>query len=319
MLLKPFGSLYVCHALILAQRFHKLIGSPVHLPVFPAHVFFGLLHGGDQIIVRNLIVVQRRRSDDSTGILERIGFHDRCGFHLCLYGSRFSLDSMPQKSYNIGAKPTALPPETARRQSFVGTTTDNRQKRAIVFIDGSNWYHKLKKLLSAPRPGSTEPLRPPIDFDIRAFAENLVMPDPLVEIRYYIGKVRRIKGDVKSEELYGNQQRFLHFLQKQRIHVGFGHLISYPDGSFHEKGVDILLAVEMIRCVLEKKCEVAYLVSSDTDLVPAVDECKRLGGEVVYVGSSLHGQSFGLSKTCKRTVLLQPKDVLPFVPPKLPL
>jgi uncharacterized LabA/DUF88 family protein len=141
----------------------------------------------------------------------------------------------------------------------------------------------------------------------------------LVEIRYYIGKVRRIRGDVKSETLYANQQKLLRFLQKQNVTLGLGHLINYPDGSFHEKGVDILLAVEMIRCVLEKKCEVAHLVSSDTDLVPAVDECKRLGGEVVYVGSSLHGQSFGLTKVCNKTILLQPKDVLPFLPPKPPL
>ena len=223
---------------------------------------------------------------------------------------------MPQKPYNASAKPTALLPETARRQSL---SVNKVGKKAIVFIDGSNWYHKLKHLLATPQPDGTCSLRPPIDFDVRGFATNLVAPDTLVEIRYYIGKVRRIRGDAKSEMLYANQQKLLRFLQTQHVTLGFGHLINYPDGSFHEKGVDILLAVEMIRCVLEKKCEVAYLVSSDTDLVPAVDECKRLGSEVVYVGSSVHGQSFGLTKVCNRTILLQPKDVLPYVPPKQPL
>ena len=222
-----------------------------------------------------------------------------------LQNAHFALDSMPQKPYNDSAKSTALPFERARRQSL---NANKVGKKAIVFVDGSNWYHKLKNLLT---------LRPPIDFDVRSFATNLVAPDTLVEIRYYIGKVRRIRGDAKSETLYANQQKLLRFLQqKQNVTLGFGHLINYPDGSFHEKGVDILLAVEMIRCTLEKKCEVAYLVSSDTDLVPAVDECKRLGSEVVYVGSSLHGQSFGLTKACNRTILLQPKDVLPYVPPK---
>lgn len=209
---------------------------------------------------------------------------------------------MSQQSYSDAAKPPALPLERVRRQAF--KVCNN----AIVFIDGSNWYHKLKKLLA---------IRPPIDFDVRAFALNLVAPDTLVDIRYYIGKVRRIRGDAKSEMLYANQHRLLHFLQKQHVALGLGHLINYPDGSFHEKGVDVLLAVEMIRCVSEKKCDVAYLVSSDTDLAPAADECKRLGGEVVYVGSSLHGLSFGLTNACNRTILLQPKDVLPYVPPKL--
>lgn len=214
---------------------------------------------------------------------------------------------MPSRRYNSCAKPTALPPETARRQSL---------KRAAVFFDGSNWYHKLRALLSVDG-SSGGGTKPPIDFDLRGFAERLVSPDALVDIRYYIGKVRRIRGNEKSEKLYANQQKLLRFLQRQRIAAGFGHLIPYPDGVFHEKGVDVLLAVEMIRFAREGKYDIAYLISSDTDLVPAVEECRRLGKEVVYVGSSVHGQSFGLTKTCGRTILLQPKDVLPFVPPKL--
>lgn len=223
---------------------------------------------------------------------------------------------MSPHQYNNTAKFTALPPETVRRQSFIAPSVGG--KKAIVFIDGSNWYHKMKKLLAVPQPGGVGPMRPPIDFEVRTFATELVAPESLADIRYYIGKIRRIRGDVKSETLYGNQQKLLRFLQKQNVQLGLGHLISYPDGSFHEKGVDILLAVEMIRLALDGRYHVAYLVSSDTDLVPAVEECIRLGKEVVYVGSSLHGQSFGLSEVCNRTILLQPKDVLPYVPPKLP-
>jgi uncharacterized LabA/DUF88 family protein len=189
-------------------------------------------------------------------------------------------------------------------------------KRAAVFFDGSNWYHKLRTLLHAD-DSSGGGMKPPIDFDLRGFAERLVSPDKLVDIRYYIGNVRRVRGNEKSEALYANQQKLLRFLQRQRIGVGYGHLIPYPDGVFHEKGVDVLLAVEMIRFAREDTYDVAYLISSDTDLVPAVKECRRLGKQVVYVGSSVHGQSFGLTKTCGRTILLQPKDVLPFVPPKL--
>ncbi len=213
---------------------------------------------------------------------------------------------MKRKSYNNKAKPTALSPKNGT--AVLGL----KPKRVFVFVDGSNWYHKLRKLLSA---GTTE-IKPPVDFDLHGFAKQLIEPDVLVEIRYYIGKVKRVKGDMKSEAMYANQQRLIGFLQKQKVAISFGHLINYPDGSFHEKGVDILLAVEMIRFLLEKKYDVAYLISSDTDMVPAVNECKRIGGNVIYVGSSLHGQSFGLTKACNRTILLQPKDVLPFVPPR---
>lgn len=181
-------------------------------------------------------------------------------------------------------------------------------KNVVVFIDGSNWYHKLRNLLG---------VKPPVRFDVRSFAHELVSPDVLIDVRYYIGKVRRVRENTKSELLYANQQKLLHFLHYQKIKIGFGHLIPYPDGSFHEKGVDILLAVEMIRLAREQTYDVAYLICSDTDLVPAVDECRNLGREVIYVGSSIHGQSFGLTKACNRTILLQPKDVQKYVPPKL--
>lgn len=178
---------------------------------------------------------------------------------------------MTIKPYNISVKLTALSPSC-------GTAVLKFQaRRAIVFVDGSNWYHKVRKLLNhSPLSGIVE-IKPPVDFDLRGFAKKLIEPDVLIELRYYIGKIRRTKGDSKSEAMYANQQRLIGFLQQQDAGIGFGHLIHYPDGSFHEKGVDVLLAVEMIRCALEKKCDTAYLFSSDTDLVPAVDECKRLG------------------------------------------
>jgi len=219
---------------------------------------------------------------------------------------------MTSKAYNHRAKPTALSSATPGRQSSKST------KKAVVFIDGSNWYHKLRKLLSVGVPSCQSEIRPPVHFDLRGFVEQLVNPDIPSLVRYYIGKVRRIQGDEKSEQLYTDQQRLIGFLQTQRITIGFGHLIPYPDGVFHEKGVDVLIAVEMIRFAREDHYDSAYLISSDTDLVPAVLECRRLGKEVIYVGSSLHGQSFGLTKACQRTILLQPKDVAPFVPPKLP-
>jgi uncharacterized LabA/DUF88 family protein len=179
--------------------------------------------------------------------------------------------------------------------------------RAVAYVDGSNWYFKLKKLLES------EQITPMVDFDLRAFLEETISPDELTGIRYYIGKIRRVRGDEKSERLYAKQQQLISFLQHQNILVQYGHLITYPDGKHHEKGVDVLLSVEMIKGALEDEYNTAYLLSSDTDLVPAVKECQKLGKEIVYVGSSVHGQSFGLTKVCDKTILLQTKDVLQYV------
>ena len=81
-------------------------------------------------------------------------------------------------------------------------------KRAFVFIDGNNFYFKLKELTS--KLDSKYSL---LEFNFRKFAEWLIKPNELVEIHYYLGVVSRRKNDSKSEELYANQQRLFRKLQ----------------------------------------------------------------------------------------------------------
>jgi uncharacterized protein (TIGR00288 family) len=181
--------------------------------------------------------------------------------------------------------------------------------KAAVFIDGGNWYFKLKEILALTKK------KPRVNFDIQGFCAQLIGSDELASIHYYIGKLKRKHGNEKSEAMYAKQQKLIGHLQHQSVQIGFGHLISYPDGIHHEKGVDVLIAVEMIRFALEDAYDVAYLVSSDNDLVPAVQEVQRIGKKVVYVGSSIRrGQSFGLTSICDKTILLQEKDVESFLP-----
>ena len=184
---------------------------------------------------------------------------------------------------------------------------NSSQKRALVFIDGSNFYYKLKELTAA----KAETLKL-LEFNYRTFTEKLVKDHTLIETRYYIGAIKKQNGPTKekSEKMYANQQRLIAKLQQQNIPVILGNLIQHPDKSFHEKGVDIRIAVEMIRFAIENRYDTAYLLSSDTDLVPAVEEVRLLKKRVVYVGIS-KGQSFGLTKTSNETILLRNEDIMP--------
>ncbi len=186
---------------------------------------------------------------------------------------------------------------------------NNPKNRIIIFIDGNNFYYKLKDLTS----GDGEFLKL-LDFNYQGFAKNLIKENVLVEIRYYIGAVKRQNGinKEKSEKLYANQQKLLAKLQQQNIPVILGNLIQHPDKSFHEKGVDVRLAVEMIRFAREDKYDVAYLLSSDTDLVPAVEEVKSFKKQVVSIGVS-KGQSFGLTRVSNNTILLRAEDVVSYI------
>ena len=184
-------------------------------------------------------------------------------------------------------------------------------KRAFVFIDGSNFYFKLKDLTS--KLGGKYSL---IDFNFREFAGWLVKPNELIEIRYYLGAVKRERNNPKSEQLYADQQKLIGKLQQQNIVITFGQVIRHPDKTYHEKGVDVRLAVEMIRFARKNKYDIAYLVSSDTDLVAAVEEVQAFGKKVQYVGTP-KGQSYGLSSVADDVRLLRQEEIEQFLPPSL--
>ncbi len=176
-------------------------------------------------------------------------------------------------------------------------------KRAFVFIDGGNFYFKLKELKAGIKGKHSL-----LGFNFGKFSEWLVQPNNLAETRYYLGAVRQQNNNEKSKRMYANQQRLFMKLQKQKIRVVLGQLIQHPDKSYHEKGVDVRLAVEMIRYARQDKYDIAYLVSSDTDLVPAVEEVRMIGKKVQYIGIS-KGQSFGLSKTANDVRLIRLEEI----------
>jgi len=201
-------------------------------------------------------------------------------------------------------------------------------KKAFVFIDGSNFYHRIKSIAQYFTKETGDEFSTS-RFNFRGFCKEIVGTNNLLEIRYYIGQIKRpnpsAKNNQKAQQLYDDQQRLTRYLQNENIIVRFGKLIKSA-GSYHEKGVDVQIAVEMIRFARQDKYDVAYLVSSDTDLVPAVEEVKDLGKEVVYVGvkripdktdkKDAFGLSFGLLKVANDIKIVEKDQIKPFLAQK---
>ena len=205
-------------------------------------------------------------------------------------------------------------------------------KRVFVFIDGSNLYYRLKGISSFYTKETNQEYSLS-RFDFKGFCKWLVGDNDLQEIHYYIGQIKRpspqSKNSQKVELMYSNQQRLTRYLQNQGISIKFGKLMRDPSRPdvYHEKGVDVQIAVEMIRFARQDKYDVAYLVSSDTDLVPAVQEVKDFGKEVIYAGVKLiptedakntkkknvFGISYGLLDTASDVKLVEKEDVKPFL------
>ena len=107
--------------------------------------------------------------------------------------------------------------------------------------------------------------------------------------------------------MYAQQQSLFYHLEKQKIEVFKGYMLK-SDGKYHEKGVDVWMAVEIVKGALKDEYDCCYLFSSDTDIIPAILEAKLVGKEVVYVGFD-NSLSRAMVKNCARSVVIK-KEML---------
>lgn len=171
--------------------------------------------------------------------------------------------------------------------------------RCIVLIDGSNFYFKLKDL----------ELHQELKFDFFGFAKKLADKYELVGCIYYVGAVRT-DGTKHTQKLFNKQQKLFAHLKKHKFRYSLGYLLK-SKGKFHEKGVDVNIAVDILVATYENLCDHIILVSSDTDLLPAIKKAKEKGKVVEYIGFS-HQPSVAMVANCSRSRLLTKEDLSPF-------
>ena len=173
-------------------------------------------------------------------------------------------------------------------------------ERCIILIDGSNFYFKLKDLK----------LHNLLNFNFSNFAKYLARSRKIVSSNYYVGKVRQ-DGTTQADKMLANQQKFIATLKKHGFRYILGYLLK-NDGVFHEKGVDVHNAVDMLTATYENTTDRIILVSSDTDLEPAIMKAKEKGKIVEYVGFS-HKASVAMVSFCSESTLLKKEDIEQFL------
>ncbi|KKU67692.1 MAG: hypothetical protein UX92_C0029G0004 [Candidatus Amesbacteria bacterium GW2011_GWA1_47_20] len=180
-------------------------------------------------------------------------------------------------------------------EAFLWYTFD-MDERVVIFIDGSNFYFKLKELN----------LGRLLDLDLGKFAKFIARKRKIVKKCYFIGKVRQ-DGTPKSEKLFDGQQKLLGRLKNAGFVYKLGYLLKTGD-IYHEKGVDVQIAVDMMEAAYEDLCDRIILISSDTDLAPAIAKARSKGKVVEYVGFS-HKPSVAMVSFCSESTLLKKEDL----------
>ena len=173
-------------------------------------------------------------------------------------------------------------------------------QRCIILIDGSNFYFKLKDLK----------LHNLLDFNFREFAKFLARSGSITGSNYYVGRVRQ-DGTPQADKMLASQQKLFAKLKQDNYQYVLGYLLK-SDGVYHEKGVDVHIAVDMLVAAYEDQADRIILVSSDTDLEPAIQKAKSKGKIVEYVGFS-HKASVAMVRFCSESRLLTKEDISQFI------
>jgi uncharacterized LabA/DUF88 family protein len=176
--------------------------------------------------------------------------------------------------------------------------------RIELLIDGGNFYHLALKKLNLNE----------LEFDFEKFAQFLINGRTLVENgkRYYIGTVPEIEGDKRSREQMMRQTKLFDELRKTKWEIKtsklrkrleelkidervINHKIIQGLGiekiefeRLREKGIDVKLATDLIVGAVDNKYDIAIIVSSDGDLISAIDWVRRrMKKRIEYVGFSI--------------------------------
>lgn len=148
--------------------------------------------------------------------------------------------------------------------------------RAVCFIDGQNLFMAAKEAF-----GYTYP-----NYDVRCLAERVCRDNGWVpvEVRFYTGVPEA------SDNFFWNHFWTAKLAQMGRARVVvYSHALRYnnvtvrlPNGKQvtrtqgREKGIDVRIALDMVRAAREARGDVFVIFSQDQDLTEAVEEVKRI-------------------------------------------
>jgi len=140
-----------------------------------------------------------------------------------------------------------------------------KKKKVMIFIDGSNLYHVLLKNCGRS------------DLMFSSFGEKLTGKNRSLKKIYYYNVRQELEGKIKIPE---EQKKFLSSLHRiNNLEVKLG-IWKEQNGSIVEKGVDVLLATDLVLNAVKNNYDHAIIVSGDGDFFPAIDAVKKEGKKV---------------------------------------
>ncbi len=144
--------------------------------------------------------------------------------------------------------------------------------RCIVFVDEQNVYRDVRRaLFEEYDPTPMGQVSPRLLAELLVAARQTEPPRELTEVRVYTGR----PSEVRDQRTYWAHMRQSASWERDPLTRLIWRTLrypnNYPEQPPRQKGIDVHLAVDMVRLYVEDRYDVAILASTDTDLVPALE------------------------------------------------
>ena len=172
------------------------------------------------------------------------------------------------------------------------------KRRVIVYVDGFNLYYGLRRYREWRRYYWLDM--------VRFFQRFLRDDEVLVRVKYFSARPLDLDKAQRQDQFFkanGANSRFELILGHYPRKHSRCHTCGATNHTFEEKEADVRLALEMASDAYEGACDVAVLVSADSDMGPAVERAQRAGVEVrIFFPPNL--ESHALARLCKPLYLV---------------
>lgn len=184
--------------------------------------------------------------------------------------------------------------------------------KTILLIDGENFRKIVNSLFLKNYNKSFDILK----FNVQDFFDFILKDFKINRKIIYFSKIRFYKEfKDKSLELIKRQRKLKNILLKENFEYIIAGIVRLQKINnkfiFKEKGVDVKLAVDIVRFALIDKVDQLIICSSDSDIQPAIKEARLSKTKLVYLGFEFNPNK-GLIYTTDKSIIVKNKTVFDF-------
>ncbi len=165
---------------------------------------------------------------------------------------------------------------------------ENKKDRVVIFIDGNNFYHGVKRILRSDERIDYQKL-------INILLENRY----LVNAFYYVAPLDKEAGYEKYEK-HQNFLKELAQIPKFKVILCDFKKIKREDGGFFYivKGDDVQLSHDLLMGAFDDIFDTAIIVSGDEDFLPLIKTVRNRFNKRVENAFFRYSSSYKLRRAC---------------------